>query len=312
MKIVFMGTPVFSVPILEALIREYEVVCVVTQPDKKVGRKQELRFSPIKEVAVKHDIKVCQPVKIRTEYDFLNEIDFDIIITAAYGQIIPKEVLDMPKLGCINVHGSLLPKLRGGAPIHKSILYGHKETGITIMYMAEKMDAGNMISKKVLPILDEDTVGTLHDKMSLAGMELLMDTLPAIIDGTNDSVEQDHDEATFAYNIKREEELVDFNKSKREVFNHIRAFNPWPVAYAMLGDKSLKLYKSKILDETYDGVCGEIVELKQDSFVVKVSDGAIEISEIKYEGKKQMFVKDFLNGQGKNLIKVGVILNNVA
>ncbi len=175
--------------------------------------------------------------------------------------------------------------------------------------MAEKMDAGNMISKKVVPILDEDTVGTLHDKLSIAGKELLLETLPSIIDGTNESIEQDHDEATFAFNIKREEELVDFTKTKREVFNHIRAFNPWPVAYAMLGGKSLKLYQSMMVEEQYDGELGEIVVVKPESFLVKVNDGAVEIFEIKYEGKKQMLVKDFLNGQGKNLIKQGVILN---
>ncbi len=309
MKAVFMGTPIFSAPILEALIENYQVVAVITQPDKKIGRKQEVQYTPVKEVAVKHNIDVYQPVKIKDDYEFLKNIDFDIIITAAYGQIIPKQILDMPKLGCINVHGSLLPKLRGGAPIHRSILNGYSETGITIMYMAEKMDAGDMISKTVVKILDEDTVGSLHDKLSLAGKELLLDTLPAIINGTNKREVQNESEVTYAWNLKREEELLDFSKTTREVFNHVRAFNPWPTAYATLDGKSLKFFSVKEAMCESNAKNGEIIEKTKDYFSVKTSDGALDVYEVQYEGKKKMDTKSFLNGVGNSVIEIGKVFN---
>ncbi len=309
MKVIFMGTPVFSAPILEALIAQYQVVAVITQPDKKIGRKQELQYTPVKEVAVKNNIKVYQPTKIKEDYEFLHELDFDIIITAAYGQIIPKEILDMPRLGCINVHGSLLPKLRGGAPIHRSILNGYSETGITIMYMAEKMDAGDMISKRIVKIEDEDTVGTLHDKLSLAGKELLLETLPSIIDGTNKREAQNEDEVTYAWNLKREEELLDFNKTTREVYNHVRAFNPWPTAYANIDGKSLKFFNVKEVLYESSAAIGEIIEKDKDYFRVKTSNGALDVYEVQYEGKKKMDTKSFLNGVGKTIIEIGKVFN---
>ncbi len=309
MKAIFMGTPVFSAPILEALIEKYQVVAVITQPDKKIGRKQEVQYTPVKEVAVKHNIKVYQPVKIKEDYDFLKDIDFDIIITAAYGQIIPKQILEMPRLGCINVHGSLLPKLRGGAPIHRSILNGYSETGITIMYMAEKMDSGDMISKRVVKIEDEDTVGTLHDKLSLAGKELLLETLPSIIDGTNKREVQNEDEVTYAWNLKREEELLDFSKTTREVYNHIRAFNPWPTAYAIIDGKSLKFFSVKEVTCDSNAKYGEVIEKDKDYFRVKTSNGALDVYEVQYEGKKKMDTKSFLNGVGKSVIEIGKVFN---
>ena len=216
MKVIFMGTPDFAVPVLEGLIENYEVILVVSQPDKKVGRKQELKNTPIKEVALKHNIPVFQPIKIREDYDEIIKLNPDIIVTCAYGQIIPKVILDCPKLGCINVHASLLPKLRGGAPIHKAIIDGYKTTGITIMYMDVKMDDGDIISQKEIEILDSDNLESLHDKLSVLGKELLLETLPSIINGTNERIKQDEAEVTFAYNIKREEEHIDFNKSTRE------------------------------------------------------------------------------------------------
>ena len=204
MKVIFMGTPDFAVPVLEGLIENYEVILVVSQPDKKVGRKQELKNTPIKEVALKHNIPVFQPVKIREDYQEIIDLNPDIIVTCAYGQIIPKAILDCPKLGCINVHASLLPKLRGGAPIHKAIIDGYKTTGITIMYMDVKMDDGDIISQKEIDITDDDNLESLHDKLSVLGKELLLETLPSIIDGTNERIKQNEDEVTFAYNIKRE------------------------------------------------------------------------------------------------------------
>ena len=207
-KVVFMGTPDFSVPVLEGLIENYQVIGIVTQPDRKVGRRQEVVFSPVKEVALKHNIPVFQPEKIRSDYTDILALEPDIIITCAYGQIIPKEILEYPKYGCINVHASLLPKLRGGAPIHHAIIDGYDKTGITIMYMDEAMDSGDIISQRETKILDLDTVESLHDRLSSLGRELLLDTLPSILDGSAKRVKQDADSVTYAYNIQREEEYL--------------------------------------------------------------------------------------------------------
>ena len=205
MRVVFMGTPDFAVPVLKGLIDNYEVVGVVSQPDRKVGRHQELKETPIKKLALENKIEVVQPIKIREEYQVVLDFKPDIIVTCAYGQIIPKEIIDYPKLGCINVHASLLPKLRGGAPIHKAIIDGYDKTGITIMYMDTKMDNGDIISQREIKIEDSDNLESLHDKLSILGKELLLDTLPSIIDGTNDRIKQDENEITFAYNISRED-----------------------------------------------------------------------------------------------------------
>jgi len=200
-KIAFFGTPEFSVPVLEGLIENYEVILVVTQKDKPVGRSQELKPSKIKEVALKHNIEVITPEKIKKEFDDVINKDIDLIVTCAYGQIIPNEILNYPKLGCINVHASLLPKLRGGAPIHHAIIDGYKETGITIMYMSEKMDAGDIIAQKRIRIKESDNTGTIHDKLMILGRDLLLETLPSIINGTNKRMPQDETEITYAFKI---------------------------------------------------------------------------------------------------------------
>jgi len=272
MKVVFMGTPDFAVNVLQGLIDNYEVVGVVSQPDKRVGRHQELVNTPVKELALKYNIPVFQPEKIRVEYDDILALEPDIIVTCAYGQIIPKEILDYPRLGCINVHASLLPKLRGGAPIHKSIIDDYGVTGITIMYMDVKMDNGDIISQREVKILDSDNLESLHDKLSVVGTELLLDTLPSIIDGTNSRTKQNEDEVTYAYNIKREEEHIDFNKTSREIFNLIRGLSPIPSANAILFDKEMKIYESKISDKNYNGKSGEIVDVTKEGIVVKTSE----------------------------------------
>ena len=300
MKVIFMGTPDFAVPVLEGLIENYEVILVVSQPDKKVGRKQELKNTPIKEVALKHNIPVFQPIKIREDYDEIIKLNPDIIVTCAYGQIIPKVILDCPKLGCINVHASLLPKLRGGAPIHKAIIDGYKTTGITIMYMDVKMDDGDIISQKEIEILDSDNLESLHDKLSVLGKELLLETLPSIIRGTNERITQDEAEVTFAYNIKREEEHIDFNKSTREVFNLIRGLSPVPGANAILFGGEMKIYDSIISDKEYKGINGEIVDITKQGIVVKTNDGSIIITKIKPFGKKMMDSNSYVNGIGKD------------
>ena len=234
LKILFMGTPDFSVNVLKGLIENYDVIGVVTQPDKEVGRKHEIKFSPVKEVELANDIRVFQPIKIKEDYQELLKLPVDMIVTCAYGQMIPKALLDFPKYGCINVHASLLPKLRGGAPIHKAIINNYARTGVTIMYMVEKMDAGDIISQIDTPILPSDNVGTLHDRLSEMGTKLLLDTIPNIVSGNINPVKQNEEEVTYVYNISREEEKIDFSKSTIDIFNQIRSLNPWPGAYTTL------------------------------------------------------------------------------
>ena len=299
-KVVFMGTPDFAVPILEGLIENYDVVGVVSQPDKRVGRHQELVNTPIKEVALKNNIKVFQPEKIRIQYDDILALGADIIITCAYGQIIPKELLDGPRLGCINVHASLLPKLRGGAPIHKALIEGHSKTGITIMYMDVKMDSGDIISQMETEITDSDNLESLHDRLSIMGRDLLLKTMPSIIDGTNSRTKQIDAEVTFGFNIKREEEHIDFSKSSREVFNLIRGLSPIPGANAIIDGKEMKIYDSVISDKKYNASCGEIVNVYKEGIGVCTSDGEIILTLIKPFGKKKMDVRSYLNGVDKD------------
>ena len=306
MKIVFMGTPDFAVDVLQGLIDNYEVVGVVSQPDKRVGRKQELVPTPIKKLAMDNNILVLQPEKIRTDYKCVLDLEPDMIVTCAYGQIIPKEILDYPKYGCINVHASLLPKLRGGAPIHKAIIDGYKETGITIMYMDVKMDNGDIISQSKTEILDSDNLESLHDRLSIMGRDLLLETLPSIISNTNNRIKQNEDEVTFAYNIKREEEHIDFNKTSREVFNLIRGLSPIPSANAIIFDNEMKIYESKILDKKYNGVCGEIVDITKEGIVVCTKDSSVVITKLKPFGKKMMDASSYVNGMGKDKL-LGVV-----
>lgn len=298
-KVVFMGTPLFSVPVLEMLIENTNVVLVVTQPDSFVGRKKELKYPPVKECAIKHNIPVFQPTKIRNEYEEILKYNPDIIITCAYGQIIPSILLDTPKYKAVNVHASLLPKLRGGSPLHKCIIDGYSETGVTIMYMAPGMDDGDIITQKKINIEDSDNVGTIHDKLSVMGRDLLLLTLPSIFDGTCNRTKQNESEVTFAYNIKREEEKLDFNKTAREVFNQIRGMYPFPIAYTTLNDEIIKICESKIGDKT-SGKIGEIIALYDNGIGVKCSDKEIIITKLKPSGKKEMQAKDFINGRGKD------------
>ena len=265
LKVVFMGTPEFSINVLNKLIENTNVIGVVTQPDKIVGKSHDKSFTPIKKVAISHNIKVLQPEKIRKEYDDILELNPDIIVTCAYGQIIPVEILNFPKYGCINVHASLLPKLRGGAPIHHAIIDGYDKTGVTIMYMDKGMDTGDIIKSREIPILDTDTVGSLHDKLSILGSELLIETLPSIINGTNDRIKQDETLVTYGYNIKREEEIIDFNKNCREIFNQIRGLNPFPGSYMILDGKTIKVYESDYFETSdySDKINGEIVIAKK-------------------------------------------------
>lgn len=308
-RVVFMGTPDFSVPILERLIAEnYDVVLVVTQPDRPVGRKRILTPPPVKVTAEKHEIPVFQPEKVADEYEEIFTYEPDIIVTAAYGQILPKALLDYPKYGCINVHASLLPKLRGGAPIHYAILQGEKETGVTIMYMVEKLDAGDMLSQRAIPIELEDDVGILHDKLSALGADLLLETLPKLFAGEIHPVKQKEEEATFAPNITRDVEKIDWMKSSEEVYNHIRGLRPWPVAYTTYDEKLMKIWRAELLDKKLTGKAGEIVSVDETSFTVACGDGkGVIITEIQPAGRRRMFVEDYLRG-AKDRIKIGKIL----
>ncbi|MDZ5474392.1 methionyl-tRNA formyltransferase [Bacillus sp. 31A1R] len=304
-KIVFMGTPDFSVPVLRQLLTDgYDVVGVVTQPDRPVGRKKVLTPPPVKVEAEKHGIPVFQPEKIR-EQDELNKIfalSPELIVTAAFGQILPKQLLDYPTYGCINVHASLLPELRGGAPIHYSIIQGKKKTGITIMYMVEKLDAGDILTQVEVPITETDTVGSLHDKLSEAGSNLLSETIPKLLKGELRPIPQRDEEATFAYNIKREQEKIDWSKNGDEIYNHIRGLNPWPVAYTTLNDSVLKIWWAEKVPTTKSVLPGEILAIEENGFIVGTgNDIAVKILELQPSGKKRMTAEQYLRGAGTEL-----------
>ena len=305
-KIVFMGTPDFAVGVLKALIdNKYNVVLVVSQPDKEIGRKHILTKTPVKELAEKYGIEVFQPSKIREDYDKVLEAKPDIIITCAYGQIIPSEILDYPYYGCINVHASLLPKYRGGAPIHWARINGDDKTGVTIMYMDKSMDTGDIISVRELNIKDEDTTEDLFDKLSVMGSELLIETLPSIFNETNDRIPQDSSASTYAYNIKREEETIYFDNDGKSIINKIRGLYSWPLANFKIDD-----IEYKILDASFESRGSTIpnrIEVTKNSFGITCNDGIIFINKIKPFGKKAMDIKDFLNGIDKEKIKSGKV-----
>lgn len=295
--IVFMGTPEFAAGVLEGLIQKYKINMVITQPDKPVGRSGEVKFTPVKEVATKNNILVIQPNKISEALQEVNELRPDLLITCAYGQKLPLELLLMPRLGCINVHASLLPKLRGGAPIHRAIIEGYSKTGVTIMYMAESMDTGDMISKEEVEITEEDTAATLHDKLQIVGRDLLLKTLPSILDGTNPRIKQVESDATYAFVIKREDEKLNFSKTRREIYNQIRGLNSWPGSYCTLDDKILKVWKARKTTNVFPELeNGHVTEIYEDGFGVKVSNGEVVLLEVQPEGKKKMSARDFVNG----------------
>lgn len=300
--IIFMGTPDFSVPILKGIMEHYKVRAIVTQPDRKVGRDGKVIFSPVKQVAFDNDILCLQPEKIRDILQDINVLEPDLIITCAYGQILPLEMLQIPRLGCINVHASLLPKLRGGAPIHHAIMDGFSKTGVTIMYMDKGMDTGDIISQREIPISNDDTAETLHDKLSVLGRDLLLETLPSILNGTNSRTTQDEAEATYGFNITREDEHIDFSKTKRQIVNKVRGLNSWPGAYCILDDKILKVWKCREGERIYDlGTDGEITRIYDDGFGVKTSNGEVVFTEVQLEGKRKMAAKDFINGSHEKL-----------
>ena len=303
--IVFMGTPDFAVAILEGLIENYKIKAVVTQPDRPVGRGGQIKCSPVKEVAIKNNILCLQPSKIREALQEINNLQPDLIITCAYGQILPLELLLIPKIGCINVHASLLPKLRGGAPIHRAIIDGYSKTGVTIMYMSEKMDAGDIISQREVQITNDDTAESLHDKLKVIGRDLLLDTLPSIINKTNNRIAQDESEVTYGFVITKEDEKLDFSKTKRAIVNQVRGLNSWPGAYCYFDDKRMKVWKCYRTENLFDNkALGEITAMYDDGFGVKVSNGEVVFTEVQLEGKGKMKATDFIRGHSNLIGKI--------
>ncbi|MCO4587240.1 methionyl-tRNA formyltransferase [Streptococcus infantarius subsp. infantarius] len=301
-KLIFMGTPDFAATVLEGLLDDanYDVLAVVTQPDRAVGRKKEIKMTPVKEIALAHNLPVYQPEKMSgsDEMAELMTLGADGIVTAAFGQFLPIKLLDSVDFA-VNVHASLLPKYRGGAPIHYAIINGDKEAGVTIMEMVKKMDAGDMIAKASTPITDEDNVGTMFEKLAVIGRDLLLKTLPDYIAGNIKPELQDESKATFSPNITSEEERIDWNKSAREVFNHIRGLYPWPVAHTLLDGKRFKIYEASLAEG--QGQPGQIIEKGKKTLVVATGDGAISLKTVQPAGKPRMSVVDFLNGVGRKL-----------
>lgn len=304
-KIVFMGTPDFSVPVLEMLIENTTVIGVVTQPDKIVGKNKEVSFSPVKKVALEHEIPVFQPERIRKDYSFLSNLDIDLIVTCAYGQIIPASVLDMPKYGCVNVHASILPKYRGSAPIQWSLFNGDKETGVTIMYMDEGMDTGDIIKIAKIKIEESDNVGTLHDKLSILGKNTLEDCLEDILNGDVKRVKQG-DDYTLAPMIKREDEHLNFTMDGEKIMGRIKGLNPWPLANIIMGDREIKVLEAEF-EKRDVKESGIIKEVSKKTLGITCANGIIYLKKIKPSGKGVMDITSYLNGIDKDKLINGVV-----
>lgn len=300
-SIIFMGTPQFSVPVLEGLIdKGYEIKAVVTQPDKKVGRKQKLTKTPAKIAAEKHNILVYQPVKLSgsNELEELMNLHADFIVTAAYGQFLPTKFLNSVKIAAVNVHGSLLPKYRGGAPIQYSLLNGDQETGITIMEMVKKMDAGDMYAQKAIKIEKDDTAGSLFEKLSYLGRDLLLETLPKIADNTVVKTAQNPDNVVFSPNITKSQEKITKEMTAKEANNLIRALNPDPGAFMMVQGQRLKVWKAEVLDKKTNLEPGKLVNNKKCFAISFANKTVLNLLVLQPAGKKRMDVKNFANGQG--------------
>ena len=303
MKIVYMGTPDFAVPPLAALVKNgYEVAAVVTQPDKPKGRGKTLLPTPVKEEAMKHEIPVYQPLKVRDPefVETLKELAPDMIIVAAFGQIIPKTILDMPKYGCLNIHASLLPKYRGAAPIQQAVIDGEKESGVTIMKMGVGLDTGDMISQAVVTLAEDETGGSLFDRLSLLGGELILSTLDKLEAGTLVPEKQDHEKATYVKKISKSMGDIDWTMDAAAIERLIRGLNPWPSAYTSLHGKTLKLWDGDVLKETTDARPGEVVLCDPRRLVVAAGEGLLSIRQLQLEGKKRMDVETFLRGYAVN------------
>ena len=305
MKIIFMGTPDFSVGTLEALVEAgHEVVLAVTQPDKPKGRGKEMQFTPVKECALAHNIPVYQPKKIREPecIEELKKYQADVCVVVAFGQILPKEILELPEYGCLNVHGSLLPRFRGAAPIQRAIIEGDEETGITIMYMEEGLDTGDMLAKAATPV-GRKTGQELHDELAQMGAELLVDTLDHL--GELPRVKQDDALSTYAPMISKKEGHLDFSQMPVRLERTIRAFDPWPGSFGYLGDKMMKFWRAEVPGIQTDAADGTVVAAGEAGIDIAACGGILRVTEIQMPGKKRVEVKEYLKG---NSIEIGTVL----
>lgn len=296
MKVVFMGTPDFSVPVLNSLVLHgLEILLVVSQPDKQVGRGRKVQYTPVKKAALEHGLNVFQPENINEHIDVIKDLDVDLIITCAYGQMLSKELLACAKVKPINVHASLLPKHRGGAPIHRAILEGDKYSGVTIMEMVEKMDSGNIFLQDKVEITNDDTLATLHNKLSILGARLIVEAIPEIANGY-EGIAQDEEQVTYSPNIGKEERKIDFNNNAVDIFNKIRAFNPFPCAHAIYDDLHIKIYETQVTDVTSKNEPGTIINITKLGIEVATNDFNILITKLKMPGKQMVDAVSFANG----------------
>lgn len=304
-KVIFMGTPAFSVPILEGLLAEnYEVVAVVTQPDRPVGRKKIMTPPPVKSCALAHQLPIFQPEKISgsPEMEQLMTMDADVIVTAAFGQFLPEALLQKPTFGAVNVHASLLPKYRGGAPVHYALMQGETQTGVTIMQMVKKMDAGAIFAQKAIEITPQDDVGTLFERLSLLGRDLLLQTLPSILDGTLTPTPQNEAEVTFSPNITSEQERIDWHKTATEIDNQVRGMRPWPIAFTTYQRQTWKIWAAQPLTAQTNEAPGTIVKRsKKELWVACGEQTVLAITRLQPAGKKELAIQDFLNGVGRSV-----------
>lgn len=308
MKIVFMGTPDIAVPCLQKIIDEgHEVIGVVTQPDKPKGRGKKLGMSPVKELALKYDIPVYQPIRARDDefVQTLKHLNPELIVVVAFGQILPKAILDIPKLGCINVHVSLLPKYRGAAPINWVIINGEQKTGVTTMYMDEGLDTGDMILKSEVNLDDNITAGELHDEMMEIGADTLKQTIDLIEKGCAPRESQNHDEFSYAPIMNKSLGNIKWNNSAKEIHNLVRGVNPWPSAYTMYNGDTMKIWKTEVLGEKSDKTPGTILKVDKDGIRISTKDNIILVKEIQMPGKKRVLVSEYIKG---NTIESGAIL----
>lgn len=308
MRILFMGTPDIAVGCLQKIIDEkHDIIGVVTQPDKPVGRGKKMGMPPVKELALKYDLPVYQPIKARDEefVNILKDLNPDLIVVVAFGQILPKSILDIPKFGCVNVHVSLLPKYRGAAPINWVIINGEDKTGVTTMYMDEGLDTGDMILTSEFELNDEITAGELHDIMKEEGAKVLKETIDLIEKGEAPRIPQNHDEFTYAPMMNKTLGQIDFSKSAKEIHNLVRGVNPWPSAYTTYKGQTMKIWKTKVLSESSDKAPGTILKVDKEGIRVSTKDNVILISEIQMPGKKRVLVEEYIKG---NSIETNEIL----
>ena len=300
MKTIFMGTPEFALPSLKLVAEKTDLKAIFTKEDKPNSRGNKIVINPIKQYGLENNIEIIQPKKLRDEeiINKIKEINPDLIVVVAYGKLIPKSIIDIPKYGIINVHSSLLPKYRGASPIHSAILNGDRETGVSIMYIEEELDSGAVILQEKCEISDEDTLGSLHDRLKIIGADALGKVLDLIETGKVSAVPQGHDKATFVKPISKEEEKIDWTKSKEEIHNKVRGLNPFPGAYTSFNGEIIKIYEVEKTDSEYDGEFGEIVELRKKSGpVIKAGKGSLILKNVKVQGKKNQSGIDLLNGR---------------